>query len=103
MQFLLLFYLYIKKLGFRNALKRLKKYYIAKNGSIYSVYCNISYNHLESCDQKLAKYTLYIGPHKLEEYRCEVNSYQIRLEKIYIYIMATYVNYQGNYQIISIK
>lgn len=88
---------------FGRVLKVVKKFWKARFGSICSIYCNIGYNYLKNCGQRLMQYTLYAGLYKLDEYKYGISGCQIGLRKIYNYITATCNNYQENYQAISVK
>lgn len=65
-------------------------------GSICPICCRIGHD-------QLGKYEKRPGPHKLEEHKCGVKSYETGFGKIYLYVIAVCANYKGAHQAILDK
>lgn len=93
----------INDLRFGGAMKKLEKYQKAGLGSICFKCCEISYERLESCRDKLEMCIMCVGSHQASKHKCRVNRCNKRRGKLCIHIVAQCANYQGNHQVSSTR
>lgn len=86
-----------KGLRFGRALKIVKEYKESKPRSIWVIYYTIGHDYSKSLGQTLARYALYLKPHKLKKLKGEVNDCKIRSGNIGTYVKIISANCEGNY------
>lgn len=74
--------LYSKRLRFEEVLKVVEKYWEAGPGSICVSCVGVGHNCLAKYRNRAIQYVTYTRFHKIENYRCGVKSYMVKIYKI---------------------
>lgn len=89
--------LYSEKLRSGGTLKIIKKYWKAWFGLIFINYIGVNYGCPTEYRNRVLQYIISIGIYKVENCKCEVIGYIIKINKIYTYIILKYTNCRENY------